>query len=63
MNENQKKALEYLKKNKSIKSETYAKLNKVSNTTAVNQINEMVEFGYIRKVGKFRGAYYVLKES
>ena len=63
LNENQKKALEYLKKNKSIKSETYAKLNKVSNTTAVNQINEMVEFGYIRKVGKFRGAYYVLKES
>lgn len=63
LNERQKRALEYLKKNKSIKSGTYAKINKISNTTAVTEINEMIEFGYIKKVGAFRGAYYIMSET
>lgn len=60
LNERQKKALEYLKRNKTIKSQTYEEINKVSHATAVNDLNEMIEFGYVKKIGAFRGAYYVL---
>lgn len=63
LNERQKKAIDYLNKNGSIKSQTYSEINEVSHATAVNEINEMIEFGYIKKVGAFRGAYYILKEK
>jgi len=63
LNEKQKKALEYLKRNKALKSKTYAELNKVSHATAVGEINEMVEFGYLKKVGAYRGVYYILGEK
>ena len=45
-----------------MKAQTYAELNSVSHATAVSEINELVEFGYLKKVGAFRGAYYVLKK-
>ena len=45
-----------------MKAQTYAELNSVSHATAVSEINELVEFGYFKKVGAFRGAYYVLKK-
>ena len=61
LSERQKKALEYVKKHKTIKAQTYTKLNKVSYATAVNDINEMISFGYLKKVGAYRGAYYVLE--
>lgn len=61
LNEREKNALKYLRKHKSIKAQTYAEINKVSHATAVNEINELIEFGYLKKVGAFRGAYYVLK--
>lgn len=63
LNEKQKKALAYLKKHKSIKAQTYADINKVSNATAVNEINEMIHYEYLKKIGAFRGAYYILKKS
>ena len=63
INERQKKALEYVKKNKSLKSQTYLDINKVSSGTAVKEINEMVHFKYLKKVGSFRGAYYILNEE
>ncbi|MBS3059975.1 MAG: putative DNA binding domain-containing protein [DPANN group archaeon] len=61
LSERQKKALEYVRKHKSIKAQTYTELNKVSYATAVNDINEMMTFGYLKKVGAYRGAYYVLE--
>ena len=63
LNEKQKKALAYLKKHKSIKAQTYADINKVSNATAVNEINEMIHYEYLKKIGAFRGVYYILKKS
>jgi len=63
LNENQRKSLDYLKRNKTIKSKTYGEINKVSHATAVNQLNEMIDFGFIEKVGAFRGAYYILKRK
>ena len=62
LNERQKKALNYLKKHSSIKAKTYANINKVSHATAVKEINEMTEFAYIKKIGSYRGAYYILKK-
>ena len=62
LNDRQKKALKYLQKHKSLKAKTYAELNKISHATAVSEINELVEFNYLKKVGAFRGAYYVLKK-
>lgn len=60
LNENQKKAIDYLKRNKTIKSSTYSEINKVSSATSVKQLNELVEFRYLKKIGQFRGAYYIL---
>ncbi|MBI4447880.1 putative DNA binding domain-containing protein [Candidatus Woesearchaeota archaeon] len=57
----QKKAFEYMKKHKTIKAQTYVEINKVSYATAVNDINEMISFGYLKKVGAYRGAYYILE--
>ena len=63
LNERQKKSLEYLKKHKSIKSQTYKKLNNISHATAVNELNELIQYSYLRKVGSFRGAYYILSNE
>ncbi len=52
-----KKAINYLKKHKSIKTEIYAQINKVSRATAINEINELIYYGYLKKIGAYRGAY------
>lgn len=62
LNERQKKAIEYLKSHKSIKSKTYKEINNVSHATAVHELNEMIDFSYVKKIGSFRGAYYILNE-
>jgi ATP-dependent DNA helicase RecG len=57
-NERQKQALSYLKEKHTIKSAEYAKMFSVSQPTATNDLNELVKQGKIKKVGKYRGAYY-----
>ncbi|MFZ2455383.1 MAG: RNA-binding domain-containing protein [Candidatus Altiarchaeia archaeon] len=63
LNARQIKAVEFLKENKSLKTKMYMKINRVSYGTARSDINEMVKFGYIKKVGAYRGVYYILKKS
>ncbi len=63
LSERQKKALDYLKRNKTIKSQTYEEINRVSHGTAVSELNELIEFKFIEKVGAYRGAYYILKRK
>ncbi len=60
-NPRQRQLMAYLEKNKSIKTEQYSKLVGVSQPTAVNDLNELVKQGKVRKIGKFRGAYYELE--
>ena len=60
LNDRQMKTIEFLKKNKSIKTKVYMKINRVSFGTARSDINEMLKFSYIKKIGSFRGAYYVI---
>jgi ATP-dependent DNA helicase RecG len=63
LNHRQIKIIDFLKKNKSIKMKMCIKINDVSFGTARLDMNEMIKFGYIKKVGSFRGAYYVLNEE
>jgi len=63
LNERQKRAINYLKKHKSLKAKTYAQINKVSHATAINEINELIYYGYLKKIGAYRGVYYVLNEE
>jgi ATP-dependent DNA helicase RecG len=62
LNPRQILALEYLRQNKTLKSKTYANMNNVSSPTAIKDLNELAKFKYIRKVGTYRGGYYILKE-
>lgn len=63
LKERQQRALEYLKKNKTIKTKQYAQMNKISEGMAQIDLRELMAFGYIKKIGKYRGAYYVLKKD
>ncbi|MEA3378671.1 MAG: ATP-binding protein [Nanoarchaeota archaeon] len=63
LNERQKKCIEFLKKHKSIKTKKYEEMNNTSFGTAIADIKELLKFKYIKKVGSFRGAYYVLNEE
>ncbi len=63
LNERQKKVIEFLKKHKSIKTKKYMEINNTSFGTAIADINELLKFKYIKKVGSYRGAYYILNEE
>lgn len=61
LNERQAKALQYLKEHRAITTKTYTEINGVSHVTALKDIDEMINFDYLQRIGKRRGAYYVLK--
>lgn len=61
VSQRQKQLLAYLQRNKIIKAAQYAKLVGISKPTAVTDLNELIKQGKIRKIGKFRGAYYELE--
>jgi len=63
LNERQKKVIEFLKKHKSIKTKKYMELNNTSFGTSIADINELLKFKYVKKVGSYRGAYYVLNKE
>lgn len=56
----QQKALNYLQKNKSITSQTYAKITGVSRVTAIKDLHDLINKKVIQKVGTTRSAYYIL---
>jgi len=63
INERQTEALAFLKANKSFKLKDYAKLVGVSQPTATKDINELIAQGLVRRIGKFRGSYYILDST
>jgi ATP-dependent DNA helicase RecG len=63
LNERQIRAIEYLRTNRTIKTQQYAKLNNISNTMALLDLKELLNHEYLKKVGSFRGAYYTLNEK
>ena len=58
----QVKAMEYAKSHKKINSKEYAKINKVSIPTAVKYLKELEKKKMLKKIGKYRGAYYTINE-
>ena len=63
LNTRQINALSIIKTNKKIKTKEYASINKVSITTALKDLKELEEKGFLRKVGLYKSAYYVLIED
>ncbi len=63
LNQRQVNALNYLKQNKTIKSKTYANFNNISLPLALKDLNELIKFKFIMKIGAYRGAYYLLNEE
>lgn len=63
LNERQIKALKYLETQKKLKAQKYSDMNKVSYATAVNEINNMINLKLLKKVGQYRGAYYILRPA
>ncbi len=55
--------INYLKEHKKIKSKECASLNKISIPTAVNEFKNLEKLGLIKKIGSYRGAYYILNEE
>ena len=62
-NKRQMNAMDFLRQNKTIKAKIYANINNVSLPIALKDIEELIKFGYIKKIGTFRGAYYILNEE
>ena len=63
LNERQSKMLAYIKEKKQVKSKEYAQVSRITNPTAVADLKKLEKVGYIRKVGSYRGAYYVLNDG
>ncbi len=63
LNQRQIRAIEFLQNNESIKTQQYARLNAISDRMALVDLNELVKLGYVKKVGHFKGVYYVLNEE
>ena len=61
LNDRQLKAMAQIRKNGSINSSQYSKLTGVSVTTSVKDLNQMIGAGLIKKKGRYRNAFYVLK--
>ena len=60
LNKRQKKALKYLKENKSIRNKVYRKIGDVSHKTAHIELTEMLQYGLIRSQGSGRSTHYIL---
>lgn len=63
LNQRQLNAIEFLRQNKTIKSQTYVNINNVSLPIALKDIRELIKFKYLKKIGSYRGAYYILNEE
>lgn len=63
LNQRQLRAIEYLRQNKTIKTKHYAKMNDISPAMALYDLTELLKFKYVKKIGTYRGAYYILNEG
>ena len=60
LNERQKKAIDYIKEKKILTNKDYQMINKVHRNTATNDLEGLVKEGIIKRIGRGRGAKYVL---
>lgn len=62
LNRRQEKALRFLKRNNRIANREYRELNKVSNFTALADLESLEEKGFVERVGKGRSVQYLLRK-
>ena len=60
LNKRQVKAIEYLRINKKIQTKEHAAMNKISIAGALKDLKKLEMLKLIKKIGTFRGAYYIL---
>ena len=60
INERQKNAIKYLKKEKTITRQIYSRINNIGNTYAKKELKELIQKGIIRKIAKGKNTYYIL---
>ena len=63
LNDRQINALNYAQKEGSITSQKYSELNEVTKRTANRDINQLIEAGYFKQVGKTRNIVFILTLS
>lgn len=60
INERQREALEYIRKEKKITRQIYCQINNIGDTYAKKELKELVQKKIIRRIGKGKNIYYVL---
>ena len=60
INERQQKAIEYVKKNESITTRDYIELNRIAKRYSVVELNDLINKGILKRMGKGRATYYIL---
>ncbi len=64
LNDRQRKAIEYIKRNNRITNSEYQKKMEVSRTTVTRDLEHLQDLGIIRKVGTTgKGTFYVLQKK
>ena len=62
LNERQKKAIEYLRRNKEISNKIYREINNIGKVVAVKELNDLVKKEILKTTGKGRATKYVLND-
>ncbi len=62
LSQRQRAGMDLIKKNGSMTMVEYAEMNSLPNSTATEDIREMIEKGLLERIGKTRGSRYVLKK-
>jgi len=60
INERQRTAIEYIRREKKITRQIYCQINNIGDTYAKKEIKELMQKRIIRKIGKGKNIYYVL---
>lgn len=62
LNERQRKAIEFLKKNKEINNTTYREINNIGKVTAVKELNDLLDKKVLLIIGVGRNTKYILND-
>ncbi|HHE38221.1 MAG TPA: transcriptional regulator [Candidatus Cloacimonetes bacterium] len=62
LNERQKKTVGYLKKEGRISTKIYQKINETSTRTSIRDLNDLIDKGFLIRIGDGKSVYYILKK-